>query len=119
MAVSAPAAAERSAAKAGASYSNAEWDVVDRAEQEGGVGAIAEEDLPSEMKGMSKSERETYVAKKAKERAKVQSEIKDLSSKRQEYIAQKQKEAGETDATLGSSVINSVRAQAQKEGFTL
>ncbi len=119
MALSAPAAAERSVAKAGASYNNANWDVVDRAEQAGGVGAIADEDLPAEMKNMSKAEREAYVAKKAKERTKVQSEINDLSNKRQEYIAQKQKETGETDATLGSSVINSVRAQAQKEGFTL
>ena len=118
-AVSAPAAAERSVAKASANYSNADWDVVDRAEEAGGIGAIAEDELPAEMKGMSKSEREAYVAKKAKDREKVQSEIQKLSTQRQEYIAQKQKEAGQADATLGSSVINSVRNQAQKEGFTL
>lgn len=118
-AVGAPAAAERSVAKASANYSNADWDIVDRAEESGGIGAIAEDELPTEMKGMSKAEREAYVAKKAKDREKVQSEIRKLSTQRQEYIAQKQKEAGEADATLGSSVINSVRNQAQKEGFTL
>ena len=118
-AVGAPAAAERSVAKAGASYKNSEWDVVDRAEEAGGISAIAEDELPDEMKKMSKPEREAYVAKKAKERERVQAEIKDLSVKRQDYIAQKQKEEGTTDATLGSSVINSVRGQAQKEGFTL
>lgn len=119
LAVSAPAAAERSVAKAGASYSNAEWDVVDRAELAGGVAAIAEEDLPTEMQGMTVSEREAYVAKKAREREEIQNEINELSAKRQEYITQKQKESGQADATLGSSVINSVRAHAAKEGFTL
>ena len=118
-AVGAPAAAERSVAKAGASYKNSEWDVVDRADEAGGIAAIAEDELPDEMKKMSKAEREAFVAKKAKDREKVQAEIKDLSVKRQDFITQKQKEEGQTDATLGSSVINSVRNQAQKEGFTL
>jgi hypothetical protein len=117
--VSAPAAAERSVTKASGSYNNADWDVVDRAREEGGVGKLKDDELPSEMRGMSVKEREQYVAKKAKERDAIQSEIKELSAKRQSYIAEKQKEAGETDATLGTAVINTVRAKAEKEGFSL
>lgn len=117
--VSAPAAAERSVAKAGASYNNADWDVVDRAKEEGGVAKMKDEELPSEMRGMSVKEREAYVDKKAKERATIQTEINDLSAKRQAYIAEEQKKAGQTDAMLGAAVIETVRAKAQKEGFTL
>lgn len=119
MAAGAPAAAERSVTKAGASYSNADWDVVDRAKAEGGLGQMRDDELPTEMRAMSVDERKTYVDKKAKERAAIQSEINDLSTKRQAYITEKQKEAGQTDATLGSAVIETVRAKAQKEGFTL
>ena len=117
--VSAPAAAERSVAKAGANYNNADWDVVDRAKEEGGVARMKDEELPSEMRNMSVKERQAYVDKKAKERATIQTEINDLSAKRQAYIAEEQKKAGQTDATLGAAVIETVRAKAQKEGFTL
>jgi hypothetical protein len=118
-AVSAPAAAERSVTKAGGSYSNADWDVVDRAKEEGGVANLKDEELPSEMRGMSVKEREAYVAKKAAERAQIQKEINELSAKRQAYIEQKQKEAGQADATLGTAVIETVRVKAEKEGFSL
>jgi hypothetical protein len=117
--VGAPAAAERSVAKASGSYRNADWDVVDRAEEAGGVASLRDEELPAEMRGMSLQEREAYVAKKARERAAIQSEIKELSAKRQAYIEQEQRKAGQTDATLGSAVIETVRSKAQKEGFTL
>lgn len=118
-AVSPSAAAERSVTKAGASYSNTDWDLVDRARAEGGVGAIQEDELPSELRAMSKAEREAFVAKKTKEREQLQSQIQDLSQKRQAYLAEKQKEAGQSDATLGNAVIETVRAKAAKEGFTL
>lgn len=118
-AAGAPMAAERSVTKASASYSNADWDVVDRAKAEGGVGQMKDDELPTEMRAMSAKEREAYVDKKARERAAIQTEINELSVKRQAYITEKQKEAGQTDATLGSAVIETVRAKAQKEGFTL
>ena len=117
--VSAPAAAERSVSKAGASYNNADWDVVDRAKEEGGVAKMKDDELPAEMRGMSIKEREAYIDKKAKERQKLQSEINELSAKRQTYITEEQKKAGQTDATLGTAVIETVRVKAQKEGFTL
>lgn len=117
--VSAPAAAERSVTKASGSYNNADWDVVDRAKQEGGVANMKDDELPAEMRGMSVKEREAFVARKAQERAAIQKEINELSTKRQSYIAEEQRKAGQADATLGSAVIETVRAKAQKEGFTL
>lgn len=119
MGLSAPAAAERSVAKAGASYNNADWDVVDRAKADGGVANMKDDELPVEMRAMSVKERESYVAEKSKERARIQSEIGELSAKRQAYIAEEQKKSGESDATLGQAVIETVRSKAKKEGFTL
>ncbi len=117
--VSAPAAAERSVAKASGNYTNEDWDVVDKAKAEGGVGALREEELPKEMRGMSLDERKGYIAKKSSERSQIQKEINELSAKRQAFIAEKQKEDGEADATLGTAVINTVRKKAAAEGFTL
>jgi hypothetical protein len=105
--------------KAGASYNNADWDVVDRAKEEGGVAKMKDDELPAEMRSMSVKEREAYIDKKAKARQKLQSEINELSAKRQTYITEEQKKAGQTDATLGTAVIETVRVKAQKEGFTL
>lgn len=117
--VSAPAAAERSVTKASGNYNNADWDVVDKAKADGGVANMRDEELPAEMRAMSVKEREAYVNKKAAERAQIQKEIQDLSAKRQAYINEQQKGAGQDDATLGAAVIETVRAKAQKEGFTL
>ena len=117
--VSAPAAAERSVTKASASYRNDDWDVVDKAKASGGVGNIATSELPEEMKKMSPKEREAFVAKKAADRKKIQTEIRDLSKKREKFIAQKRAESPEGDVTLGRAVIQTVKAKARKEGFSL
>lgn len=117
--VSPAAAAERSVTKAGSSYQNDDWDVVDKAKASGGVANIATSELPEEMKKMSVQEREAFVAKKAQERNQIQAEIRELNKKREQFIAQKQAEAPEGDVTLGRAVIETVKDKAIKEGFTL
>lgn len=113
------AAAERAVTKSSVNYRNEEWDLVDKAEVEGGLVNVDEEALPFEMKEMSPKEREAYVAKKAAERKKIQSEIQSLNKQRQQFIAQKQAETPEADVTLGRAVIKTVRAKARKQGFTV
>jgi hypothetical protein len=117
--VGAGAATERAVTKSSANYTNESWDIVDKAKAEGGLANIAEEDLPGEMKSMSKKEREAYVAEKADERKQIQTEIQTLNKKRQAFIAEKQKENSDGHDTLGAAVINTVRAKAQKEGFSI
>ncbi len=109
--------AQRSAAKASAQYKNAAWDLVD-ASKEGKVKVeeMDEEELPQEMKKMSKAERRTFVDKKNKERQVIQERIRKLKKQRDKYVAeQRKKNAGEQ--TLDEAVVNAVRSQAKKKKF--
>jgi len=55
---------------------------------------LKDEQLPPEMRKMSKGERETYVAAKQKERVAIQAKITELSKARMEYLdAEKKKQA--------------------------
>jgi hypothetical protein len=109
--------AQRSMAKAAPQYNNAVWDIVD-AEKEGKVKVeeLEEDQLPEEMKKMSKEERKKYIETKRKERATIQEKINQLRKERDKYVAQKQKEtAGEN--TLDAVVIKAVREQAQQKNY--
>ena len=113
------AATERAVTKASANYKNETWDLVDKAEAEGGLSNVDEAALPAEMKRMDSKEREAYVAEKAAERKEIQTEIRDLNRKRQEFISEKQKDSADGDATLGRAVINTVKTKAEKAGFVI
>ena len=113
------AAAERAVTKSSANYSNSEWDLVDKAEAEGGVNNIDENALPAEVRDMSPKDREAYVAKKAKERKEIQEEIQSLNKQRQDFIAEKRAETASGEVTLGKAVIKTVKVQAAEQGFTM
>jgi hypothetical protein len=50
------------------------------------VAAVAEAELPEEMKGMSAAERKAYVAKKAARRAEILGEMKKVGKERDEWL---------------------------------
>jgi hypothetical protein len=109
--------AQRSMAKASAQYNNAGWDLVD-AEKEGKVKVeeLDEDQLPEEMKKMSKDERKKYIEKKKKEREEIQKRIAQLRKERDKYVTAKRKKmAG--DKTLDSVINTTVREQAVKKNF--
>lgn len=113
---------ERASAKSKSNYKNANWDLVDGLEQ-GNVSldSIRAEDLPAELKGKSKEEQTKYIEHKKAERTKYQNQIGELSKKREAYIAEERKKISESDAKkdLGSAIIESLVATAQKTGFTV
>jgi hypothetical protein len=113
---------ERAEAKSKSNYKNASWDLVDGVEQgEVSLDSIRTEDLPAELKGKSKEEQNKYLEKKKADRSKYQTQIGELSKKREEYIAAERKKISETNAKkdLGSAIIESLVATAQKTGFTV
>jgi hypothetical protein len=119
-AASAPAVmAERSVAKAQAAYTNSGWDLVD-AKKEGKVeiNTLKQEELPAEMQKMNETERSNYVDAKAKERTDIQQKIQKLSEERKRYIADQMKKQTKTDNTLDAALIDAVRAQAKKKGYS-
>jgi hypothetical protein len=111
---------ERAEAKSKSNYKNGSWDLVDGLDQ-GNVklDSIRKEDLPAELKGKTKEEQEKYIENKKMERTKYQNKIGELSKKREEYIAEEMKKINESDAKkdLGSAIIESLVATAQKTGF--
>jgi len=121
-ALSAPAAAEvlakRAYSKASGNYSNATWDLIDRAkEKDFDVKKLAESELPDEMKKMTPEERVAFVEKKKTERTELQAKLKTLAEERDKYVTEKSK-AEAKESTLGKAVSTAVREQAAKKGVT-
>lgn len=112
------AAVQRTLAKSAVSYSNSGWDLVDAQKKDAGVvDALKDDELPSEMKGMTKAEQKSYIDKKSKEREVIRSKIKALSEQREKYVAETMKKSS-GDNTLDAAIVKSIRSQAVKKGYT-
>jgi hypothetical protein len=116
MAMSEEAAVERSVSKASGHYSNSGWDLVDAVSGGLSVKDMKDEELPSEMRDMSKNEREKYIKEMSIKREKIKERINKLNAERRAYIEKKLKESGEEN-TLDRAIIGAVRESAGKKGF--
>lgn len=123
-------ARERFYAKAGATYNNSHWDLVD-AVSNGAIQleTIASKDLPTEMRGMTMSERKSHLSRKQQERKRLQQEIRGIvkTTKQQEKMtvsphtnSPKAQQGPQQAApnTLNKAIKESVKQQKQavKEG---
>jgi hypothetical protein len=108
---------ERAVSKSSHAYINSSWDLVDASkEDESVIAATPPAQLPEEMRGMSAEQRKDYVAHKAGERQKIQSEIQELNKKRQAYIAAHTKPEDEK-AMLDGAMIKAIREKAREKNF--
>ena len=119
-AASAPAGAsvlaQRALTKSGANYSNAQWDLVDRAKQKDfDISKLKDAELPEEVRKLGAEERKEFIAKKTAERETLQKELGGLAVEREKFVAEKMKEKGK-DNTLAVAVSKAVREQASKMG---
>jgi hypothetical protein len=113
-------ARERASAKAKENYNNSSWDLVDAAEaDESAVESLKEEDLPEEMKGMSKKEQKAFIENKSKERDAIRKEILELDQKAKDFQDKKRAEMAQTDEgnTLDKVMSKAMREQAEQKGF--
>ncbi|MFO0596853.1 MAG: vWA domain-containing protein [Myxococcaceae bacterium] len=116
--MSASSLSTRAAAKASPMYRNDSWDLVDAKKGGKGLGGIAAEELPPEMKAMNEKEREAYVDQKAKQRTEIQAQISKLSAERDQYVqAEMKKRAAEGSKSMDDALIESAKTQAQKADF--
>lgn len=113
------AAAERAVYKASGAYQAADWDLVEaEATGRASVDQLDDEQLPANMRSMSKSERKQYVEQQKKKRAELQARIRKLAAERKAYISKKQRElATQGPKTLDQAIIETVHAQAKKKQF--
>ena len=120
VAAAAPAAsAERAVAKASRNYNNAEWDLVDAAKEgKADVGALREEEVPAEMRGMSAAQRRAYVEQQSAERARLQQQIAELNKQREAYLAAERKKTASAPATLDTALEQSIKGHGAKKGIS-
>ena len=114
------AAVQRARTKSSSNYWNGNWDLVDACKtKEFKWTELKEEDLPDEMKKLNVEERKAYVAKKQEERSGIQKKINKLNKDREVYVTDELKKAGEgAENTLDAVVVNTVRDQAKKKGYS-
>ncbi len=110
-------AAQRAISKSSGNYKNSGWDLVDAVEDgEVSLEEVAEDELPEEMKQLSKEEREALIKKQAAKRKEIKQRIQELSNSRRAYIAKKRKELSE-EQTLEDAIIQTVRQQAISKSY--
>ena len=79
---------------------------------------IPEAELPEEVRKLDAPKRMEYVQAKAKERADVQAQIKDLSARREKVVQEEiQKQGLSKDKALDEAVKQSITQQAKQKGF--
>ncbi len=111
--------AKRAKSKISSMYRNTSWDLVDALEEgEVDLDAIDEEQLPVEMRPMDESSRQKYVAKKAREREEIKSEILAESKEREDYVAAAKAAAPATSvATMNDALGAAIRKQGEKKDY--
>lgn len=113
------AASSRAGFKASAQYRNADWDLVDALkENKVKLEDVKPEQLPENLRKLSKDELAKHVADKAAERKAIQEKIQDLSKARDVFVAEaSKKQAAGDDSGLDRAVIEATRKQAEKKNF--
>lgn len=111
-------AAERAASKAGANYSNSEWDLVDAVkEKKVALRDVPKADLPAALQTKNAEELEQEVTKLAKRRSDVQQQIQALNAKREKFLTEQRAQQQNAPATLGDALVALVTQQAKDEGY--
>jgi hypothetical protein len=111
--------AERAMAKASALYSNGSWDLVDASRQENfNLADMKEEELPKEVRDLEPAKRMEFIQAKAKERAELQTQIRELGEKRDAFVKQEIQSKGlSQEQALDQAIRRSIIDQAAKKGF--
>jgi hypothetical protein len=109
----------RIVSKTSSFYSNKTWDIVDASkEKDFDVSKIKEAELPAELKGKTKEEKEKFIATKTAEREAIKTKIIQLNKSRTEYILEKEKEKQtEKTSSLDGAMLKAIKDQATKKKF--
>lgn len=109
---------ERSVAKASKQYRNSDWDMVDAVkDRRVDVEDLDDNEVPEEMKKMSKKERKAYVKKMIQKRERLQKRIAKLNNERRKYLQREMKKRSAGNS-LDEVVVSTVRKQAIRKKFT-
>lgn len=108
---------QRTVSKSSHVYKNDSWDLIDASSEKNfDITKINTEELPENMRNMSRAEQLKYISLKKQERENIQKQISELNQKRVAYVA-KQQTTG-NDLTLETVMIKAIRKQASSKNFT-
>lgn len=108
-------AVSRAVSKSSHLYKNDTWDLVDAQKSKSfRYEDLKKDDLPVELRKLSKDEIKTYVANKSKERLAIQEQIQQLNEKRRLYLINEQNDA---TRSLESVMINAIKTQAKNKNY--
>ena len=81
---------------------------------------LKQSELPEEMRSMTPTQREQYIAAKAEERKKLEKELQALNTKRQEYIRDlAHKNASQEEKSFENQVFKSLKSQGADKHIEL
>jgi Mg-chelatase subunit ChlD len=112
------AAADRAASKASTLYRNESWDLVDAVDKdERKLDQISPEELPADMRTLSRDQQRTYLKEKQEERNNLQTKIQNLSKKRQAFLDDEKKKNGAKKDSFDEQVLTTLKEQGEGKGI--
>jgi hypothetical protein len=111
---------ERTLVKSKSNYMNSTWDLVDATKNDSTIiFKLNDDELPTELKGKSKEEKEKYLEDKTLERQKIQEEIGKLGQEREAYIKAEKAKSLTTTKTddFGTAISKSLKEKAKTIGY--
>jgi hypothetical protein len=106
--------------KSGGKINSGRSDLVDALETgEADLDALAEAELPEELRGLARSQQKAVIAERAEKRKGVQAQISELVKKRDAYLeAEREKRKAEgADDGFDDKVIGAIKEQAASVGI--
>ena len=106
------------ASKVGATNFRGDNELVgDITDKKTSLDAVKESDLPSELKSLSKAERQKKVDALSAKRKALQDEITALSEKRQSYLSAQAKASGKDKNSLDAELYKAIQEEGGKKGI--
>ena len=111
--------AKRSSVKAGSSYSNGRWDLVDALRDDPKrLEALKDEELPPALRGLARPQQLAQIAHAAGRRKAIQDEIVRLTVERDRYVAAEEARLTEGGETYGGAARKAIAGIATAAGWT-
>lgn len=110
----------RAAIKSSSLYRNVGRDLVDTYEEDASViEQLKEDELPTELQGLTVQERARRIAEMSKRRAEIKTELAEASKQRDAFIAKErmQQAPSAASSTLGDAFSDAIGQQLQQSGF--
>ncbi len=79
--------------------------------------ALDRDQLPDELKALSKEEQEKAITKKKQQREQIEKEIRRLSEKRQAYLKEEAKKRASGEPVLDEVIYSAIKSQAGTKGL--